>query len=423
MLVRLCVPATLTLMAEPLLGVVDAAIAGRLGAVELGALGLATSLLGGLTWVFNFLVFGTTSTVAQALGRADAADAGRRVAHAGLVAAVLGGAAAVLVAVLARPVVQLSGAVPELVEPAVPYLQVRALGVPFMLVAFVGHGAFRGAGDTRRPLLVIAVANLVNLALNLMLVFGFGWGLAGIAAATVAAEVITACWLALMGRARLGFPLSGHGLPGRAEVLELATTSRDLFIRTASLVGSVAVISAAAARVGAETSAAHMVMWQVYLLLSFFLDGLAVAAQTIMGRAAGAGAREVVRATVHDSLRWGLGVGVVLAAGLLAGQPVLVAAFTDDPGVSATVATSWWLPSLLAPLHALVFILDGLLMGVQDYAFIRTWTATGSVLGAATAQVCVSLGGGLLSLWVCYEIVMLLRGVPMLLRSRDLHRR
>jgi len=297
-------------------------------------------------------------------------------------------------------------------------MRVRAIGVPFMLAAFVGHGAFRGAGDTRRPLVVVVVANLVNLGLNLLLVFVLGWGLVGIAAATVAAEVITAVWMWLMAVRRLGFDLSGHGFPDRRQVGALAVVSRDLFLRTAGLVGAIAVISAAAARVGTDTAAAHQVIWQVYLLLSFLLDGLAVAAQTIMGRAAGAGDRSLLRATVTDSTRWALGVGIVLGGVLLAGRDVFVAAFTQDPAVVALVATAWWLPAIAMPLHALVFVLDGLLMGAEDYRFIRTWTITGSVLGAVMAQVGVSLGAGLLWLWVSYEVVMLLRGVPMLLRSR-----
>lgn len=420
MLLRLAIPATLTLMAEPILGVVDTAIAGRIGTTQLGALGLATSLLAGLTWVFNFLVFGTTSTVSQALGRDDTVAAGRRIAHAGVVAAGLGILVGVAVAVLARPIVELAGAVEDLVDPTITYLRVRAIGVPFMLVGYVGHGAFRGAGDTRRPLVVVVVANLVNLGLDLLLVFGLGWGLAGVAAATVAAEVIIAVWLVVMAMRTLGLDLGGHGLPDRRQVTALAVVSRDLFLRTAALAGSIAVISAAAARVGADTAAAHQVIWQVYILLSFLLDGLAVASQTIMGRAAGAGARGLLRDTVRDSLRWAMGVGVVLAAGLLAGQRWLVAAFTSDAAVVDLVAVAWWLPAVAMPLHALVFVLDGLLMGAEDYAFIRTWTATGSILGALMAQVGVTLGGGLLWLWISYEVVMLLRGLPMLLRSRHL---
>lgn len=418
LLLRLAVPATLTLMAEPILGVVDTAIAGRIGTVELGALGLATSLLAGLTWVFNFLVFGTTSTVSQALGRGDRAAAGRRVAHAAVVAAVVGLVAAAVIAMLATPIVSLAGAVDELVQPTVAYLRIRALGVPFMLVAFVGHGAFRGAGDTRRPLVVVVVANLVNLVLDVVLVFTFGWGLEGIAIATVVAEVITAIWLGFMARTRLGFELSGHGLPDRRQIGALAVVSRDLFMRTAALVGAIAVISAAAARIGADTAAAHQVIWQVYILLSFLLDGLAVAAQTIMGRAAGARQRPLLRDTVTDSLRWGVGVGVVLGVVLLLGQPLFVSVFTDDAQVAAMVATAWWLPAVAMPLHALVFVLDGLLMGAEDYSFIRTWTVAGSVLGAVMAQVGVTLGAGLLWLWISYEVVMLLRGLPMLLRAR-----
>ncbi|MBY5161882.1 MATE family efflux transporter [Salsipaludibacter albus] len=418
-LLQLAIPATLTLLAEPILGVVDTAIAGRIGTVELGALGLATSLLAAVTWVFNFLVFGTTSTVARALGRGDREAAGRRVAHAAVVALALGLLAGVVAFVFATPLVRFAGAVEELVEPTAAYLRVRAIGIPFMLLGFVGHGAFRGAGDTRRPLLVVLVANLVNLALNVVLVFGLGWDLVGIASATVVAEVITAAWLAVMATRRLGLDLLGHGLPDRAQVAALAVVSRDLFLRTAGLVGGIAVITAAAARAGADVAAAHQVIWQVYLLLSFLLDGLAVASQTMLSTALGAREPRLVRATVTDALRWAVGVGVVLGVVLLVGQPWFVAVFTGDQAVVALVATAWWLPAVAMPLHSLVFVLDGLLMGAEDYRFIRSWTVAGAVLGAIMAQVGVSLGAGLLWLWISYEVVMLLRGLPLLVRARS----
>ncbi|MCB0078262.1 MAG: MATE family efflux transporter [Anaerolineales bacterium] len=416
-LLAIAIPATLTLLAEPILGVVDTAIAGRIGTAELGALGLATSLLAAVTWIFNFLLFGTTSTVAQALGRNDRNAAGERLAHAALLAALLGIGAALLIYATAPLIVAAAGAVPALVGPTVGYIRVRAIGVPFMLLGYVGHGAFRGAGDTRYPLGVVFVANLVNLALNILLVFGLGWGLEGIAAATVAAEIIIALWLALTASRKLGLSVRGHGLPTRTQIARLATMSRDLFLRTAALAGSIALIAAAAARVGAETAAAHQVIWQVYLLLAFLLDGLAVASQSMVGRAIGEGDGTELRATVNEALRWGATVGAVLAALLLVGQSWIVSVFTSDSVVKALIASVWWLPSLMMPLHALVFVVDGILMGGEDYAFIRRWMVTGAIIGASIAQIAVSMGGGLLWLWIGYEVVMLFRGVPIVRRA------
>ncbi|MPZ52213.1 MAG: MATE family efflux transporter [Acidimicrobiia bacterium] len=414
----LAVPATLTLLAEPLLGVVDTAIAGRIGTVELGALGFAVSILGVVTWVFNFLVFGTTTTVARSLGAGERYEAGRGLAHAGIVAIGLGLTAGVILGVGAPLLVGGIGAVDALVEPTVTYLRVRAIGIPFMLLGFVGHGAFRGAGDLRRPLLVVIIANLVNLGLNIFLVFGLGWGLAGVAASTVAAEIIIAVWLGLMIPGRLNLVLGGHGLPDRSQVQALFVVSRDLFLRTAGLVGGIAAITAAAARTDPITAAGHQVIWQVYLLVSFLLDGLAVSAQTMIGNAIGSRDLTEVRDTARDGLRWSVWAGVIIGAVLLLGRVPIVSVFTPDPDVVAVTALAWWLPSIAMVLHTLVFVLDGILMGASDYAFIRRWTLLGGVVGGVMAQVGVGLGGGLLWLWVSYEVVMLLRGIPLLIRVR-----
>ncbi len=414
----LAIPATLTLLAEPILGVVDTAIAGRIGTAELGALGLAVSILAVVTWVFNFLVFGTTTTVARSFGSGDLVGAGRRIAHAGIVAVALGLGLGLIVGVGAPLLVRGVGAVDALVDPAVTYLQVRAVGIPFMLLGFVGHGAFRGAGDTSRPLVVVIVANLVNLGLNIFLVFGLGWGLAGVAAATVVAEIIVALWLALLVSGRLGLTLRGHGLPNRDQITDLLAVSRDLFLRTAGLVGGITAIAAAAARTDPITAAAHQVIWQVYLLISFLLDGLAVASQTMIGNAIGSDDLSEVRATANDGLRWSVGAGMVIGVVLLASRVPIVSVFTPDPGVMVEVAQAWWLPAVAMILHALVFVMDGILMGASDYAFIRRWTLAGGVIGGLMAQIGVGLGGGLLWLWISYEVVMLLRGIPLLIRVR-----
>jgi putative MATE family efflux protein len=305
----LAVPAVGALLADPLLGVVDTAVAGRVSVTALGALGLGTALLGAGTWIFNFLVFGTTSAVARAAGAGRGDLAGRRVVHATAVADVLGVVVAVAVFVGAQALVRLSGAVDDLVEPATAYLRVRAVGLPFVLVAMVGHGAFRGVGDTRTPLLVVVVANVVNATLDIVLVvFGDG-GLVGIAWATVAAEVVAVAMLAVLIR-RTGLELSGHGLPSRSEVGVLLRVSRDVVLRTGGLVGGLLLVAAAAARIDAATAAGHQVLYQVFILAAFAQDSLAIAGQSLVGNALGRDDRDLARRLARRLLGWGTLLGL-----------------------------------------------------------------------------------------------------------------
>ena len=413
----LAIPAIGTLIADPLLGAVDTAVAGRLGSAELGAMGLAVGIVLAGTWVFNFLVFGTTTSVAHAIGRGDRVAAGRRVAQAAVVATVLGVVTGAVLFVAAAPIVRAFGAVDSLVDPAVTYLRVRAVGVPFLVLAFVGHGAFRGVGDTRTPLLVVVAANVLNGALDGILVFGFDMGLGGIAAATVAAEVAAVVLLALLIR-RAGLPLGGHGLPDMDAVRALVVISRDLFLRTGGLLAGLLMITAAAARIDAATAADHQVLWQVFLLVSFMLDVFAIAGQSLVGTALGRGDREEARALARDMARWGAGVGLAAGLILVVLQDAVIGLFTPDPAVAAAAGSVWLLASLGHAGNGIAFALDGTLMGAADYRYLRTWTLVASAVGGVLAQVGVSQGGDLVWLWICVEVLMFLRAGSLLVRIR-----
>lgn len=399
------------------MGLVDTAVVGRIGAVELGALGLAVAVLATVSWVCNFLVFGTTSTVARAAGAQQQGLAGQRVSHAAQVAVVLGSLAAVVLLVGAPALLRLLGAVDELVAPGTTYLRIRAVGVPFLLLGFVGHGAFRGVADTRTPLVIAVGANLLNVGLTLWLVLGLGLGLAGAAWATVAAEAVAAAMFAAL-ITRTGLPLRGHGRPDRAQLRALAVVSRDLVLRTGGLLLGLLAISAAAARHGAVTAAAHQVLFQVFLLLSFLMDGFAVAAQALVAQALGAGDRAEARAVARSTVGWGVAGGVIMTAGLLAGAELLPRILTDDAPVLAAVATTWWLVALAQIVNGPVFALDGVLMGAEDYAFLRTWTVVAAIVGGLGGQLVITLGGGLLGLWLAVEVMMLVRLVSLVLRVR-----
>ncbi|MFP4311542.1 MAG: MATE family efflux transporter [Nitriliruptoraceae bacterium] len=413
----LALPATVTLLADPVMGVVDTAVVGRLGAAELGALGLAVSVLAAGSWVFNFLVFGTTSAVAHAMGADDRLVAGRRVSHAAQVAVVLGTGVGLLLATVAPWLLRALGAVDALLGPATDYLRIRAAGIPFLLLGFVGHGAFRGVRDTRTPLFVAVGANLVNGVLTFWFVLGLGWGIAGAAWATVVAEVLTVlAFLLLQGRVRL--PVTGHGTPTRAELRSLLAVSRDLVLRTGGLVLGLLAVAAAAARIDAVTAAAYQVLYQTMIVISFLMDGLAIAGQALVGTALGAGDVDEARAVGRVVLRWGALGGFALTLLLLVGHQVWPRILTDDPEVLATVAAAWWLLALGQSLNGPVYALDGVLMGAQDFRYLRTWTVLAGVVGGVGAHLVAGTGGGILGLWAAVQVLLGIRLLSLLWRVR-----
>lgn len=413
----LAVPAMGTLIADPLLGLVDTAVVGRLGAAELGALGLAVAVFTTLSWVFNFLVFGTTSTVARAVGASRLDVAGRRVSHAIQVAVVLGTIVGVGLLWFAPMIIRGLGAVDALIAPATTYLSIRAIGVPLLLLGYVGHGAFRGVADTKTPLFIVMWANVLNAVLTVLFVFGFGFGIVGAAWGTVLAELFVVVAFAYRWR-RTGLVIAGHGRPNKAELLALLFVSRDLFLRTGALLTGLLIVTVAAARIDADTAAAHHILYQLFLLIAFTLDGLGIAGQTLVGRALGSGDETEARRLAREFLWWGVGTGVVVGLVLLAGMSLIPRVLTDDAGVIAMARTAWVFVAVMQPLNGAVFSLEGIMMGAEDFRFLRNWTLLAAVSAAFTSAVVVIGGFGVLGLWVAMEVLMLLRFVPVWLRLR-----
>jgi putative MATE family efflux protein len=306
--------------------------------------------------------------------------------------------------------------VPELIDPGTEYLRVRALGVPLLLLAYVGHGAFRGVSDTRTPLLVVVVANVVNAALTVGLVFGLGMGIAGAAWATVGRGRHRRAVRGAPRRTRL--PLAGHGRPDRTQLRALVVVSRDLFLRTGGLLLGFLAVTAAAARVGTVPAAAHQVLWQTFLLVSFLMDGFAIAAQAMVGTALGAGRRGRGARRRPGPAGVGRRRGLVVGLLLVAGSGPAAAPADRRPAGAGMVATAWWLASLGHVLNGTVFVLDGALMGAEDFAYLRTWTLVAAAVGAVGGQAVATFGGGLLGLWVVVQLMMLVRLVSLVLRLR-----
>ena len=250
-ILRLAVPALGALAAEPLYLLADTAMVGHLGTEQLAALAIAATLLTGAFTLFNFLTYGTTAQVARRHGAGAELEAGRIAAQALWLSAGIGVVLCALLAGLAVPLVDAMGGDGRVGELAVTYLRIGSLGLPFALIALAGQGYLRGVSDLRTPLVIVVVANAVNVVLNVVFIYGFDWGLAGSAWATVVAQ-------AGMGAAFV-VARSWARPPTRAvrqleRMRPLARIGGEIFVRTASLYASFLVASAVLARVGRTRS-------------------------------------------------------------------------------------------------------------------------------------------------------------------------
>ncbi len=336
-IVRLALPALGALAAEPLYLLVDTAMVGHLGTDQLAAVAIAAMLLSGAFTLFNFLTYGTTAQVARYHGAGAQVEAGRLAAQALWLSAGIGVLLTALLAGLATPLVDVMGGEGRVGELAVLYLRIGSLGLPFALIALAGQGYLRGVSDLRSPLVIVVVANAVNVVLNVVFIYGFDWGLAGSAWATVVSQ---AGMGAAFVRALLSAPADSRR-PSLARMRPLARIGGEIFVRTAALYGSFLVASAVLARVGKDSLAEHQIAFQLFVFLALVLDAIAIAGQVIVGRTLGAGDAEAAHSAARRMIEWSVAVGAVFGLVLLALIDVLPRAFTSDPAVIERAQEIW----------------------------------------------------------------------------------
>jgi putative MATE family efflux protein len=376
-ILALAVPALFTLAVEPLYLLVDTAIVGRLGTAPLGGLAIATSVLTTLLWVCNFLSFGTTTRVAVLTGRGDHRAAATAGAQALWLCGFIGVPLAVLVLVAARPLATALGGEGAVLGAAVTYLRISAAAMPAVLIALAAQGYLRGLSDTRSPLRVVLVANLVNVVLEVVLVYGFDLGVAGSAWGTLVAQLLAAGWFLRICGARI-IGTGARLRPVAAELRRLIAVGRHVFVRTAALLAVLTSATAVAARVGPATLAAHQIAYQVFVLLALVVDALAIAAQAIIGTELGAGGGEAT-ATARRLIRLGLVVGAGIAVVLIALAPFAPHLFTADGAVASRAAVALVLLGVMQLPGSVTFVLDGVLMGGNDFAYVK-WVTVGALV-------------------------------------------
>jgi MATE family multidrug resistance protein len=419
-ILALAIPALGALAADPVLSLVDTAFIGRLGSEELAALAIDVAIFGFAFAGFNFLAYATTPLVAAARGRGDVAGAGEVVSQAFTLAAFIGVLAAAALAAGAERFVELFNPTVEVERLAVDYLRVRSLALPALLVITAGHGAFRGMQDTRTPLWITLVVNGLNAVLDPLLIFGAGLGITGAAGATVVAQWLGAgIFLILIRRVadREHWRLRAVRLRSTRPLMRVGGL---LILRTGLLLGSLAVATAAATAIGTEALAAHQVVTQIYFLLAMIVDALAIAAQAMVGEAWGRGGKSLSFDIAHTLYRWGLGVGLALGALVAASTAVIGPVFALAPEVEALARGALWVAAAIQPIAALLFVADGVFLGIVAIRWLAASTAAGFLAMTLGAWAAVHLDGGLTGVWLAMASMVAARGVVLWLGQRRL---
>ncbi|WP_377452882.1 MATE family efflux transporter [Rhodococcoides fascians] len=376
----LSLPSLGVLAAEPLYLLFDAAVVGRLGALALAGLAIGGLVLAQVSTQLTFLSYGTTARAARMHGAGRERDAVGEGVQATWLAVAIGLAIVLVVQLFAAPVVSLLAGGGDIAAEALLWLRVALVGVPFILISLAGNGWMRGVQNTTTPLRFVVLGFGVSAVLCPLLVHGLlGFPrleLVGSAVANVIGQgVAGALFVGALGR-------SGASLRPRWSVMRAQLVlGRDLIVRSLAFQACFLSAAAVASRFGAASVAANQVVLHLWNLVSLMLDSLAIAAQTLVGAALGAGRTEDARALARRLTAWSTVFAVILAAAFAVGQPVVPGLFTTDVSVIDQMQAIWWIFVAIIPVAGVVFALDGVLLGSGDAAFLRNATMACAVVG------------------------------------------
>ncbi|MFN8088441.1 MAG: MATE family efflux transporter [Mycobacterium sp.] len=409
----LALPALGVLAAEPIYLLFDIAVVGRLGALSLAGLAIGGLVLTVVGSQLTFLAYGTTARAARFYGAGNRGAAVGEGVQATWLALVLGVAIVAVVQFGAGPVVALiagpgSGGA-EIAHAALPWLRIAVLGVPAILISLAGNGWMRGVQDAMRPLRYALIGFGASAVLCPTLVYGWfgaprlelaGSAVANLAGQLVAGGLFISALLAEKVSLRVDPPVL------RAQI----RMGRDLVLRTMAFQVCFVSAGAVAARFGAAAVAAHQVVLQLWNFLALVLDSLAIAAQSLVGAALGAGRAAAAKSVAVRVTAFSTIAAAVAAAVLAAGAAVLPPLFTSDRSVQAAIGVPWWFMVAQLPFAGMVFALDGVLLGAGDAAFMRSATLVSAAVGfLPLIWLALVFGWGLAGIWSGLSAFIVLR--------------
>jgi len=411
----LAVPMILSNLTVPLVALVDSTVAGHLPLTQdLGAVTVGSAVYALPVWSFGFLRMGTTGFAAQAKGAGDASAVRTVQAQALLLAAMLGVLVGFLMVPLLPWLVGQMHSTPLMTGRALDYLHLRLLGLPAALLNYALAGWFIGVQRARATLSLLLVTNLINIALNLLFVLGFGWGVQGIALASVAGEwcgAVYGMWQARRVLRGFGGTVDWQAMRAWQHWLPLLRTNRDIFLRTIALEGVFFSLSLLGARLGDATVAANALLLNGLFLTAFALDGLANAVEALCGHAIGARDSHALRRALVVAGGWSLIGSIGFALFFTSAGHLFVNLQTNLPEVRDVAYRCLpWLAAL--PLVGVwSYLLDGLFIGATRAREMRDGMLVSVLFFALLAW--LTRGWGNEGLWLTFLAFMAMRAVSL----------
>ena len=406
-ILHIALPTIVTNITVPLLGLVDTAIVGHMGdAAYIGAIAVGSMIFNLIYWVFGFLRMGTSGLTAQARGRHDVNEIYRMLTLVAIQALGLAACILLLQVPLRELMLWLIGPTPDVSPLAVIYYNIVVWGAPAVLGLYGLTGWFIGMQNTRVPMFISIVQNVVNIVVSLLLVYGLDMKVEGVALGTVVAQYVGL----LVAIGMVGKHLRVVKLSSFRELSRSFRINCDIFFRTLFLVAVNLYFTSAGARQGATILAVNTLLMQLYLLFSYVMDGFAYAGEALGGRYWGAKDMVAFRQVVHRLFLWGAVMTLLFTVVYIVGGMPFLNLLTDEPSVvSASSEYVWW--AYLIPVAGVAaFVWDGVFIGITQ--------TRGMLLSSMLAAVVFFVGVVLLiplvgnhGLWLSMMLYLLTRGL------------
>ena len=416
-ILRIALPAIVTNITVPLLGLVDTAIVGHMGdATYIGAIAVGSMIFNLIYWIFGFLRMGTSGMTAQAYGRDDREETADLLRRSLTLALLIAGGLLLLQWPLRELMLWLIGPTPDVRPLAVSYFHIVVWGAPAMLSLYALTGWFIGMQDTRTPMVVSIVQNVTNIIASLLLVYGFGLKVEGVALGTVVAQYVGVVWavFSVFFSGNLA-PRTSHLVPRKIHLVPrlkaiFNSTYLHIFLRTLCLVAVNLYFTSAGARQGATILAVNTLLMQLYLLFSYIMDGFAYAGEALGGRYWGARDWAAYHDVVRRLFGWGAVMTLLFTAVYVVGGLPFLHLLTDEPAVVDAARDYVWWAYLVPVAGVAAFVWDGI--------FIGSTLTRGMLLSSLVAAAMFFVGTSLLTknmenhgLWLSMLLYLAARGI------------
>jgi len=422
-ILKLAIPSIISNITIPLLGLIDVAIVGHLGAVGyIGAIAIGGLIFNILYWNFGFLRMGTSGMTSQAFGRKDNSEIMRVLVQSLAVALFFSSLMIILQYPIQKMAFWLIDADSEVKEYALEYFQVCIWGAPSVLMMYCFKGWFIGMQNSKLPMIVSIFVNIVNIIASLIFVFVLHMKVAGVALGTIVAEYSGLLLTVILFQYKYSNFNKYISLKESIHIKSMKrffSINKDIFLRTLCLITVTTIFTSTGARQGKLILAVNTLIMQLFTIFSYIMDGFAYSGEALIGRYVGAGDNLKVKQTIRGLFIWGLGVALFFTILYSLWGNELFKILTNEEEVRV-VANQYFYWALIIPIAGFAaFIWDGILIGATQTKIMLL-----SIFYSMLAFLLIYYLGGALDnnniLWLAFIVYLFTRGAVQTFMSRKI---